>query len=103
MLVVLCTLFTAAGQIFFKFASNSIRTIIWNPYLYIGLALYFAGAVFLTLALHYGKLSSVYPFIALSFVWVFFLGIIIFHEGFGILKILGTLFIIAGVFIIGGS
>ncbi len=100
-MVILCTLFTAIGQIFFKFASSSISTILWNPSLYIGLVLYFAGAVFLTLALHYDKLSSVYPFIALSFVWVFILGITIFNEVLNIVKILGTFLILEGVFMVG--
>ena len=104
--VVICTIFTSIGQIFYKLASTNFSSplaILTNYWLYLGIFFYLIGAILLILALKYGKLSSVYPFIALSFVWVFLLSIILFKETISIIKVSGTLSIILGVIFIGKS
>jgi len=107
LLVIICTLFTAAGQIFYKLSSdtfelNFIRLLTnWN--LLIGLFLYFLGALLLIAALKFGELSKIYPFISLTFIWVFVLGVILFKDSISTIKVLGTVAIIAGVSFIGRS
>ena len=65
-LVLLCTIFTVSGQIFWKFGSEnlelSIRGTLLNLPLILGFALYAVAAVFLIIALRFGELSLVYPF-----------------------------------------
>lgn len=103
-LVTLCTIFTSAGQILFKVASknlNSVDQIIINIPLWIGFICYGLGSLLMILALKYGDLSLVYPFIALSFVWVNVLSIIFFQEHVKILNWLGITAIIVGVSLIG--
>ena len=103
-LVTLCTIFTSAGQIFFKLSSqnlNSIGQIILNVPLWIGFILYGLGSLLMILALKYGDLSLVYPFIALSFVLVNILSIIIFNEHVKMLNWVGITAIILGVSLIG--
>src|SRR3989339_274780 len=103
-LVTLCTVFTSAGQILFKIASgnlNSFHQIIINIPLWIGFICYGLGSLLMILALKYGDLSLVYPFIALSFVWVNILSIIFFSEHVKILNWLGITAIIIGVSLIG--
>src|SRR3989344_7954267 len=83
--VLLCTIATSFGQIFFKIGSstNFTKAIsllinlnftdpLLNP-LYIlifGLFLYGIGAILLILALKYGELSVVFPIFATNYIWV---------------------------------
>lgn len=73
-LMVLCTLFTAAGQIFYKLAAidlNSHHVLLVEDWpLLVGVVLYGIGAVFLLLALKHGQLSVLYPVLAVSYIWV---------------------------------
>ncbi len=103
-LVVLCTLFTSAGQIFFKISSrnlDSVMAIITNVPLYLGFLLYAIGALLMIISLKYGELSVIYPFISLSFVWVNILSIMLFGEFVSIINGIGVLGIIIGVSLIG--
>jgi len=100
-LVLVCTVFTSLGQLFFKLASRGISpnivSIVTNRYLITGLALYFIGAMILVAALKFGELSRVYPLISLSFVWVFVIGVLLFNELVTPLKAVGTATIMGGV------
>ena len=102
--VVLCTLFTATGQILWKLGAgntSSIISIITNIPLLSGFVSYAIGAVLLILALKYADLSIVYPFIALSFIWVNIASIFIFKDQISVLNWLGILAIFVGVSMIG--
>ena len=105
--MIVCTMFTSAGQIFFKLASKNfaldIIKLITNYWLIIGAVLYLIGALLMVYALKFGNLSTVYPFIALSFIWVFLLSLVIFSEKATAFKIIGTISIIIGVVMIAGS
>lgn len=102
-LVIICTLFTSAGQIFMKFGAaktNSIMEIITNIPLIAGFLSYGIGAVLLITSLKHGNLSLVYPFIALSFIWVSLASIYIFNEHISIINWIGLISIIIGVYFI---
>jgi multidrug transporter EmrE-like cation transporter len=103
-LVIVCTLLTSTGQIFLKLSSGSLVSfvsIFSNYYLWIGMAFYGLGALLLIIALKHGELSVLYPFIALSFVWVTILSIVLFHEHVSFHNWLGIASILAGVSCIG--
>lgn len=104
LLVITCTLFTSIGQILMKIGSartGSFLEIITNIPLILGFASYGIGAVLLIISLKYGELSLVYPFIALSFIWVSILSIYLFNEHVSLLNWTGLTAILIGVSLIG--
>jgi uncharacterized membrane protein len=104
MLVIICTILTSTGQILFKYSTSnlgSIHSIITNIPLLAGFIFYGLGAIVLILALREGELSILYPFIALSFVWVALLSIQLFGEHVSLINWLGIVGIIFGVSLIG--
>ena len=106
--MIFCTLFTALGQIFFKYGSQnfslSVSGILLNYHLLGGFFFYGVGSLLLIIALRYGDLSLLYPFVSLTFLWVLIISTIIFHETLNEFKIAAFIMIIYGViFISGGS
>jgi multidrug transporter EmrE-like cation transporter len=104
LIVIFCTLFTSSGQIFWKFASSNLDTfssIITNIPLILGFVFYGIGAVLLIIALKYADLSLIYPFIALSFVWVNIASIVLFRENISMVNWAGIISITLGVSLIG--
>ncbi|MBU0471549.1 MAG: EamA/RhaT family transporter [Nanoarchaeota archaeon] len=104
LLVVICTFLTSFGQYFIKLGTRSISGTIasvFNLSLVGGFALYGLGAIVLLVALKFGDLSVLYPFIALSFVWVFFLSSFFLQEIIVFVNWLGLGFILLGVSFIG--
>lgn len=103
-LVIICTIFTSVGQILMKLGTaktGSILEIITNVPLILGFVAYGVGAVLLIISLKYGELSLVYPFIALSFIWVSVASIYLFNEHVSIINWLGLTAILLGVSMIG--
>ena len=104
--MIVCTIFTAAGQIFYKFAANTINSlnisIIFNPFLIVGLAFYAIGLIFLILAFKNGEVSIMYPILALSYVWVSILSPIFFTtDSMTPTNWVGIAFIVVGVSFVG--
>jgi len=105
LMIIFCTLLTSFGQFFIK---KGTANILWNfssiitnfPFLF-GFFLYGLGAIVLIFALKHGELSVLYPFIALSFIWVYLLSFFLLSEKITIFKWLGIVFIIVGVSFIG--
>ena len=104
-LVVLTTFFTSLGQIFFKYAAKTFEfdffALITNYYLILGFFFYGLSAIALLMGLKRGELSTLYPIIALSYVWVTIASVTLFAEALLITEILGILLIIGGVAIMG--
>lgn len=103
-LVIICTIFTSVGQILMKSGTertDSIFEIITNIPLILGFISYGIGAVLLIISLKYGELSLVYPFIALSFIWVSIASIYLFNEHVSLINWAGLTAIILGVSMIG--
>ncbi|HYD03347.1 MAG TPA: EamA family transporter [Alphaproteobacteria bacterium] len=104
-LVVICTLFTAAGQYFIKKGLLNVGNF-WdliNFYLIGGFVIYGLGAILLIKALRRGSLSVLYPIIALGFIWVALLGTLVLGEKLTTLNWLGIFSIICGVTFVGLS
>jgi uncharacterized membrane protein len=105
-LIIFSTLFISVAQIFYKLASTNFTfslELIYNYYLFIGLFLYAIAALFLILALKRGELSTIYPMIATSYLWVALLSMFIFKEAINLFKWIGIILIIIGVAILRGK
>lgn len=100
-----CTIMTSLGQLFLKLSADSLSLnlfeLIANYWLIGGVIFYGTGAVLLIIALKFGELSFVYPLVSLSFIWVALLSVKFLNEGIGPIKIVGMMFILSGVSLIG--
>lgn len=106
-LVVLVTFLTAGAQILLKLASAELELtaqgVLLNGYLWAGGILYVISAVLLLLSFRKGELSTLYPILALSYVWVIALSSIIFGEALRWNIITGAAVIIIGVSMLGAG
>ncbi|MEK6964139.1 MAG: hypothetical protein AABX70_06950 [Nanoarchaeota archaeon] len=100
-ITLVCTLLTALGQLLLKWGSAKLEFSFWalitNYYLIGGCIVYGVGAVLLIVALKYGELSTLYPLVALGFVWVMSLSIYFLHEQVSLLNWAGVACILVGV------
>ncbi len=103
--VIGCTLFTALGQLLWKFGVDSVGLsflgLLLNWQLIGGFVLYGIGSVVLIWALKYGELSVLYPFLSLGYIWVAFLSFFFLGEFLSGINWIGMAFIILGVSLIG--
>lgn len=104
-LVILATFVGAFGPILLKKASakklSSINSLITNYPLFGGVSLYAIGTILFIPALKGGDLSVLYPFVALTYIWVSLLSVKFLGEKMNKLKWLGIALIIIGVAFIG--
>ena len=104
-LVVSATFVGAFGPILLKKASekklSSISSLMSNYNLFGGMSLYALGTLLFIPALKGGDLSVLYPFVALSYIWVSLLSVKFLGEKMGKWKWCGILLIILGVTFIG--
>ena len=75
--------------------------ILTNLQLLIGYTLYGINTLLLVLALREGELSTLYPIIALTYVWVILLSYTLLHEPQNWYKNAGICAIVAGVAVLG--
>jgi len=107
LLVVLMTGLTSSAQVAYKFAAARLQdptvwSVITNHFLWIGLGLYGVGFILLNIAFHGGEVSTLYPIIATSYIWVAFLSYYLFGEHLRAVKVIGILMIVLGVGLISG-
>lgn len=104
-IVVITTIFTSVGQILLKMGVNDLNleilALITNYPLILGFVSYLVGAVLLIYAMKYGELSVLYPFIALSFIWVGLMSVVILGEIMTVTKWIAIGLILAGVSTLG--
>lgn len=104
-LIILATLIGAFGPILLKKASakklSSINELAKNYELIGGIALYGISTVLFIPALKGGDLSVLYPFVALTYIWVSLLSVKFLGEKMNKLKWFGIALIIVGVSLIG--
>jgi len=110
-LVVICSFLGTAAQILFKVSSdNSVasnHSLVEN-YLNVtfisGLVCYGLSFILLTLALRQDDVSTLYPFIGLTFIWVTLISPMVFPtDSYSALKFAGIISIVAGVSFIGSG
>lgn len=108
-LIVISITLSAFGQTAFKAGMNRVSFtesanivskvggMLTSPYVLAGLACYAFGTVFWLFALKQMDLSLAYPFIALSIVVVFGIGIVFLGEPIVTTRVVGLVIIIAGL------
>lgn len=89
---------TATGQLFWKMAESILDIHMW-----IGFVLYGLGAVLMTVAFRFGKLSVLHPLLSIGYIVAIFYGAVFLGEAVTLNVSLGTLIILIGVIIIGGD
>ena len=104
-LIILTTLLISISQLLLKLSSKSLELLnpisyLTNIQLIIALVLYAIAAILISLSLKWGELSVIYPFIALSFIWVTLLSAYFLSEHVTLVNWVGMLSICAGVFFI---
>jgi drug/metabolite transporter (DMT)-like permease len=86
---------------------EQLGSILWrigtNPFVVVGLAIYVSGTVFWLTALSRVDLSYAYPFASLSYVVMLAASWLLFHENITFLRLLGTVVVCLGVFLISRS
>ena len=114
-LVFFCTLIGAGAQVLMKMGAHNLpavgaASLIANPFIILkniflmaGLSLYGVFTMLLILALRDGELSIIYPVIALTYVWVTFLSLMLFHETMNPFKACGITVIVLGVMVLGSG
>jgi uncharacterized membrane protein len=112
--IIIAVLSAATGQILLKQGMTRIGTltisldqlgdILWrlatNPYVIIGLTAYVFGELFWLAALSRVDLSYAYPFASLSYVFMLAASWLLFNENITAMRLLGTLIIGLGVFLV---
>jgi drug/metabolite transporter (DMT)-like permease len=115
--ILVSVLLGAVGQVLLKkgmmtlgpvtLTVNHLPATLWrmatNPYVVIGLLIYVGGTVFWLSALSRVDLSYAYPFASLSYVVMLAASWLLFHENITPIRLLGTLVVGLGVFLISRS
>ena len=103
-LMILCTAFTSAAQVFYKFGAAKLEfnllSLITNLPLITGMVLYVLGAVIMITAFKGGEVSVLYPIVATSYIWVSLLSIHFFNENLNLFRWIGIFVIISGIILI---
>jgi len=103
-LMITCTFFTAFGEFLFKLSAKSFQwhpvSLLTNYTLILAFAIFFLGSVLLIIALRFGDLSVLYPFIALNFIWVMLISFWWLGEYINRFKIGAAILVVFGVVLI---
>lgn len=97
-LIIIASLLTSFGQMLWKLSYVNSRYLVFA-----GFACYGLGAVMMIAAFKYGSFSVLHPMLSLSYILAIILGVMILKESINALKIAGIIFIMLGVFFIGGG
>ena len=104
-IVVFCTILTSIGALLNKIGADrlelNIYSIVTNYPIMIALFLYVIAAMLLIYAYKHGELSVLFPFLAMSFVWVAIMSVIVLDEIMTLTAWMGIIAIVAGVTFVG--
>lgn len=108
-LAVLCSLFASTAQLFLKWGTSQtaenglLETVTTLPVL-LGYCFYGVSTLLFVIALRRGELSVIYPILGLTYIWVVLASAFVFPvESLSPLKVGGSLLIVLGVSLVGGS
>ncbi|HLC84476.1 MAG TPA: EamA family transporter [Candidatus Nanoarchaeia archaeon] len=101
-LIISTTFFITAAQYFFKTGAELKWVLAWPEILLLwpilaGFVCYGLGAVLMIIAFKGGQVTVLYPIVATSYAWVVIMSAYAFGEPLNILKIGGSLVLIAGI------
>lgn len=97
-LMILAAFSTATGQLFWKMSDAVL-----DLYMLGGFVLYGLGAVLMTAAFRFGRLSVLHPLLSIGYIIAIFYGAVFLGEAVTFNISLGTLIILLGVIVIGGD
>ena len=104
LITIICSIFGAVGQLFFKLGSQQLTFNIieqlTNYKLMLGLIFYGVATIGYIFALKQTDLSFLYPIIALSYVWTTILSVLILKEPYSHVKTVGLIGLITSIFLI---
>lgn len=97
-LIAAMTLMGAFASLFFKKASGSggLKTLIFNPNLYLGGGLYLLAALLNIYVLKFLPYSVVLPLTSITYIWTMVISYLVLKEHISAKKIAGVLLIITG-------
>ncbi len=105
LLVILSTMISAWGSLLFKYASldgkGSGLGLFLNIKFWMGGFCFFISTIPFLIAVKSADITVLYPFVSLSYIWTIILAKIFLKEKINRNKIIGIIFIIAGVALIG--
>lgn len=103
--VSVASFFGALGALFLKKAAHSIKLdlvdLITNTKLFLGVFFYVVATAMFIPALRYGELSTLYPLVATTYIWISIFSEKFLKEPMNRYKWIGIMFICLGVFLIG--
>jgi len=114
-MILVFTVLVVAGQLLLKYGLSNfvvdglgelmkqIFAIIFNPFVFIGLALYVVSTGVWLIVLSRTSLSFCYPFISISYILIIITSRIFFNEIIDLYKVIAIVLIIAGVFMLSMS
>ena len=92
---------TSVGQISLAdLFSKKLFTVVFQPFVFVGIALYISSAALWLVILSQEELSFAYPLISIGYIITAVLSNIFFHESLTIFRIIGILLIMAGVYFV---
>ncbi|MBT8136990.1 MAG: EamA family transporter [Gammaproteobacteria bacterium] len=102
MLLLLASLSAAAGQVLFKLGAHEQERLadFLNFPIAFGLVLYAVGAVLWIFVLSSERLTDVYAFTALTFVFVYAAGMLLLGETLAWSTVLGVFLVLAGLYLV---
>jgi drug/metabolite transporter (DMT)-like permease len=104
LLILTSSLIGSFGAVFLKLGAehmkSSLRSLVRNYWLAIGVCLYLLSSVFFVMGVAQGELTILYPMVSLGYIWTIVWARLFFREGFTMSKIAGLVMIIFGVALI---
>ncbi|MFT4303428.1 MAG: EamA family transporter [Candidatus Woesearchaeota archaeon] len=103
-LIIVCTALISIAQILYKIGSEKLEfniSGIFNLFLISGLILYGIGALLMILSFKGGDVSSLYPILGTSYIWVTLLSWHFLDENLNFFKIFGIGMILLGITYVG--
>ncbi len=99
--MIVCSMFTASGQLFFKLGAMALPALLTNWQILAGFACAGFGMLLFIFAMNHGELSLVYPILATSYIWTNLFAIFLLGEHVSFFRWAGVLGIVIGVSLIG--
>ena len=99
--MIVCSMFTASGQLFFKLGAMRLPIFLTNWQILAGFVCSGLGMLFFIFAMQRGELSLVYPILSTSYIWTNLYAIFLLGEQVGFWKWAGVAGIIIGISLIG--
>jgi uncharacterized membrane protein len=105
LLILVSTFFNVIAQTSYKYAAPAFELTwqgtLFNLPLWVGFISYGCSALLVILAFRHGEMSTLFPFVSLTFIWVLLSSWLILRETISLPNILGIGIIIAGILLLG--